>query len=127
MKNTTDFNGNGSGTMKPFDRLSRWTLSQRVDTQTKARPRQDNRKRKFTFFALTLFKKKKNKKELPPLNFSSRFLSHAPFSTFANRASWFVGKFAKELKPTRKAKSRAKKPALYTKNLVNLKIKHHKL
>lgn len=120
MKNTTDFNGNGSGTMKPFDRLSGWTLSQRVDTQTKARPRQDNRKRKFTFFALTLFKKKKNKKELPPLNFSSRFLSPSSFSTFASRAVLFVekftnktctpfGKLAKELNPSRQTKTSAKK------------------
>lgn len=88
--------------------------------------RHTSRPKKDLIFAPPHFLKG-TKDRLLTLNFLSRFLSHAPFSTFANRASWFVGKFAKELKPTRKAKSRAKKPALYTKNLVNLKIKHHKL
>ena len=60
------------------------------------------------------------KDKLPTLNFSSRFLPYPAFSTFASRAFLFVGKFtnksctpfgklAKELKPTHKAKIRAKK------------------
>lgn len=66
---------------------------------------------------------KKRKKELPALNFLSRFLSIASFSTFASRAFLFVekntnksrtpfGKLAKELNPARKTKTRAKKFSL---------------
>jgi len=57
---------------------------------------------------------------MPSLNFLSRFLSSASFSTFASRAFLFVekntnknctpfGKLAKELNPARKTKTRAKK------------------
>ena len=95
MKHTTNFNGH-SGTMT------------RVDLKEK---------RKFSFFATALLKRKKEK---PSLNFSSRFLSNASFSTFAVYFLLCVEKIthnkklakpptAKELNPSRKTKTRAKK------------------
>ncbi len=98
MKQTTNFNGH-SGSMT------------RVDLKEK---------RKFSFFATALLKKKKNKKEIPTLNFSSRFLASASFSTFAVYFLLCVEKIshnkklatpstAKELNPARKTKTRAKK------------------
>lgn len=77
-------------------------------------------KRKFSFFATVLLKRKKDKKEIPTLNFSSRFLSSASFSTFAVYFLLCVEKIthnkklatpptAKELNPTHKTKTRAKK------------------
>ncbi|MCL4817234.1 MAG: hypothetical protein KJZ56_11380 [Flavobacteriales bacterium] len=98
MKHTTNFNGH-SGTMT------------RVDLKEK---------RKFSFFATALLKRKKDKKEMPTLNFSSRFLSNASFSTFAVYFLLCVEKIthnkklakpptAKELNPSRKTKTRAKK------------------
>jgi len=95
------------------------TRQQQTDTQA------DRRKRKFSFFANALLKEK----ELPPLNFLSGFLYSASFSTFASRAFLFVrkntnksrtpfGKLAKELNPSRKTKTLAKKfsfaPASWT-------------
>ena len=79
----------------------------------------DHTKSKFCFFAYAL-KKKKKKKRLPTLNFLSRFLFLPSFSTFASRAFLFVrkntnksrtgcAKLAKELKPSHKTKTRAKK------------------
>jgi len=70
-------------------------------------------------------KRTKNKKELPPLNFLSRFLSSPSFSTFAVYFLLCVEKnthnkklakppTAKELNPTRKTKTRAKKFCLPT-------------
>lgn len=64
-------------------------MTEQLQTDTQA----DRRKRKFSFFATALLKNKKNKKELPPLNFLSGFLSLPSFSTFASRAFLFVGKF----------------------------------
>lgn len=101
MKHTTNFNGH-SGTMT------------RVDLKEK---------RKFSFFATALLKMKKDKKEMPSLNFSSRFLSNASFSTFAVYFLLCVEKIthnkklakpptAKELNPSRKTKTRAKKICL---------------
>jgi hypothetical protein len=98
MKHTTNFNGH-SGTMT------------RVDLKEK---------RKFSFFATALLKRKKDKKEMPSLNFSSRFLSNASFSTFAVYFLLCVEKIthnkklakpptAKELNPALKTKTRAKK------------------
>ncbi|HPW67330.1 MAG TPA: hypothetical protein PLS84_09685, partial [Salinivirgaceae bacterium] len=67
--------------------------------------------------------KRKNKRTNPALNFLSGFLSLASFSTFASRAFLFVekitnknctgyAKLAKELNPSRKTKTRAKKFAI---------------
>jgi len=103
MKQTTNFNGH-SGTMT------------RVDLKEK---------RKFSFFPTALLKRKKDKKELPSLNFLSRFLSSASFSTFAVYFLLCVEKIthnkklakpptAKELNPARKTKTPAKKFCLPT-------------
>jgi hypothetical protein len=89
------------------------TMTRQLHNDTQA----DRRKRKFSFFANALLK---DKKENPARNFSSGFLSHASFSTFASRAFLFVkkntnksrtpfGKLAKELNSARKAKTHAKK------------------
>ena len=78
-----------------------------------------NRPEKDLIFALPHFLKG-TKNKLPTLNFSSRFLSNASFSTFAVYFLLCVEKIthnkklatpptAKELKPTHKAKTRAKK------------------
>lgn len=105
--------------MKPPDRLSRWKLSQQTGTDPETRPRQDNRKRKFTFFAIALLKKEKNK-EMPTLNFLSGFLPSPSLTTFASRAFFAVrkhtaksrtpfGKLAKEVSPAPQTKTPAKK------------------
>ncbi|MBA3986317.1 MAG: hypothetical protein H0X63_07060 [Flavobacteriales bacterium] len=93
------------------------TIKLQTDTQA------DRRKRKFSFFANALLKRKKDKKELPSLNFLSGFLSPASFSTFAAYIFLCVRKIthkkilatppaAKELNPSRKTKTPAKKLCL---------------
>lgn len=112
--------GNKSETLTQVDRLIRWTLFQKTDNYKEIRQKQENRKRKFSFFAIALFKNGKNKKELPVLNFLSQFLCPASFSTFAAYTFLCVKKYthkkslatppeAKELNPARKTKTRAKK------------------
>lgn len=84
-----------------------------------------NDKRKFSFFATAFLRKEKN--EMPTLNFSSWFLSSPSFSTFAVYFLLCVEKIThnkklakppttKELNPTRKTKTRAKNFSLYTYN-----------
>jgi len=86
--------------------------SRQKNWQHASRPEKD------LFFAPPHFKKEK--KEMPPLNFLSRFLSSASFSTFAVYFLLCVKKIthnkklaksptAKELNPARKTKTRAKK------------------
>ncbi len=85
--------------------------------------------RKFCFFAIAHFKQDKSCSTMLPLNFLSRFLSPASFSTYASRAFLFVekstnksrtpfGKLAKELNSALKTKTRAKKFSLCTLTLV---------
>ncbi|MGE0562281.1 MAG: hypothetical protein AB7O47_10720 [Flavobacteriales bacterium] len=83
--------------------------------------RHASRPEKDLIFAPSHFlKRTKNKKELPPLNFLSRFLSNASFSTFAVYIFLCVGKIthkkilatppaAKELNPPRKTKNTCQK------------------
>ncbi|WKZ76160.1 MAG: hypothetical protein QY303_04525 [Vicingaceae bacterium] len=111
--------------MKTFDRNG--TESEII--QLIGRPRNGrhaSRPKKDLIFAPPHFlKRKKDKKELPPLNFLSWFLSSASSSTFASRAFLFVekitnksrtpfGKLAKELNPAHKTKTPAKKFCLPT-------------
>jgi len=99
MTQIAEYIGNKNETIIEVSRLLHWTLFQKTDDYTTKRQKQENREGKFSFFTHALLKEEKNK-NVSMLNFLSRFLCPASFST-----SRF---YREELNPTCKTKTRAK-------------------